>query len=115
MVSASMTSGLRVCLHILFSYHTQSVVESIRSYLCSVSRERLCMRSVNPRAISCHPPLALKLRSGIVLTSPSARWHFELLVQARIPEDQWAEMVAESGFLDSEGTFIAGRGVVVYK
>jgi hypothetical protein len=60
-----------------------------------------------------HPPLALKLRSGIVLTNPSARWHVEILVQAGIPEEQWAEVVAESGFIDAEGAFITGRGARV--
>jgi len=62
------------------------------------------------RPFDCHPPLALKLRSGLVLTHPSAQWHFELLVQAGIAEDHWAEMVAESGFVDPQGTFIAGHG-----
>ena len=60
--------------------------------------------------IDCHPPLAIKLRSGLVLANPSAQWHVELLVQAGIPEDQWAEVVAESGFVDPQGTFIAGHG-----
>ena len=55
-------------------------------------------------------PLAIKLRSGIVLANPSAQWHIEILVQAGIPEDQWAEVVAESGFVDPQGTFIAGHG-----
>ena len=63
--------------------------------------------------IDCHPPLAIKLRSGLVLTNPRARWHIEILVQAGIPEEQWAEVVAESGFVDAEGTFIAGHGVRV--
>jgi hypothetical protein len=71
------------------------------------------MGIVKARPISCHSPLALKLRSGIVLTSPRARWHFELLVQAGIPEDRWAEVVAESGFVDPQGTFIAGHGARV--
>ena len=61
--------------------------------------------------IDFHPPLAVKLRSGTVLAHPSALWHFEILVQAEIPEEQWAEVVAESGFLDSQGTFVAGHGV----
>jgi hypothetical protein len=71
----------------------------------------MCM--VKTHVIDGHPPLALKLRSGLVLTNPSARWHFELLVRAGIPEAQWAEVVAESGFVDSQGTFIAGHGVRV--
>ena len=71
------------------------------------------MCRVQARPLGCHPPLALKLRSGIVLTSPSVHWHFELLAQAGIPEEQWAEAVAESGFVDSEGTFIAGHGARV--
>ena len=61
--------------------------------------------------IDFHPPLALKLRSGAVLANPTAQWHFELLVQAGIPEEQWAEVVAESGFLDPQGAFVAGHGV----
>jgi len=65
---------------------------------------------VKARLLNGHPPLAIKLRSGLVLTHPSARWHFELLVQADIPEEHWAEVVAESGFVDSQGTFIAGHG-----
>ena len=60
-----------------------------------------------------HPPLAIKLRSGLVLTHPGARWHIDILVQAGIPEDQWAEVVAESGFVDVQGIFIAGHGVRV--
>jgi hypothetical protein len=60
-----------------------------------------------------HPPLAIKLRSGLVLTDASARWHFELLVQAGIPEGQWAEVVAESGFVDSQGAFVVGHGARV--
>jgi hypothetical protein len=63
--------------------------------------------------INFHPPLAIKLRSGTVLANPSARWHFEILVQAGIPEGQWTEVVAESGFLDPQGAFVAGRGVRV--
>lgn len=63
--------------------------------------------------IDFHPPLALKLQSGIVLANPSARWHFEILVQAGIPEGQWAEVVAESGFLDSQGAFVVGHGTRV--
>ena len=57
--------------------------------------------------IDFHPPLALKLRSGAVLANPKAQWHFELLVQAGIPEEQWAEVVAESGFVDPQGAFVA--------
>ena len=34
-------------------------------------------------------------------------------MQAGIPEDQWAEVVAESGFVDPQGTFIAGHGARV--
>jgi hypothetical protein len=56
-------------------------------------------------------PLAIKLRSGLVLTDPSAHWHIDLLVHAGIPEEQWNELVAESGFLDPQGTFVAGRGI----
>jgi hypothetical protein len=63
--------------------------------------------------LDSHPPLAIKLRSGIVLTKPSVRWHVELLVEAGIPEDQWGEVVAESGFVDSQGIFVAGHGVRV--
>jgi hypothetical protein len=63
--------------------------------------------------IDFHPPLAVKLRSGIVLAHPSARWHFEILVQAGIPEEQWTEVVAESGFLDPQGTFVARHGARV--
>jgi hypothetical protein len=65
------------------------------------------------RPIDYYPPLALKLRSGIVLTNPSAQLHIEILVLAGIPEDQWAEVVAESGFVDPQGTFIAGYGARV--
>jgi hypothetical protein len=65
------------------------------------------------RPIGSHPPLALKLRSGFILSNPHARWHFELLEQVGIPEEQWEEAVAESGFLDAEGTFIAGHGTRV--
>jgi hypothetical protein len=65
------------------------------------------------RSIDFPFPLALKLRSGVVLANPSARWHFELLVQAGIPEGQWAEVVAESGFLDAQGTFVARHGARV--
>ena len=61
--------------------------------------------------IDCHPPLAVKLRSGAVLANPNAQWHVELLVQAGIPEEQWAEVVAESGFVDPQGVFVAGHGV----
>ena len=67
------------------------------------------MDLVNARSIDGHPPLALKLRSGLVLTNPNAQWHFELLVQAGIPEEPWAEVVAESGFVDAEGIFRAAR------
>jgi hypothetical protein len=65
------------------------------------------------RPIDFHPPLAIKLRSGAVLANPTVQWHFELLVQAGIPEEQWAEVVAESGFLDPQGTFVAGHGARV--
>ncbi len=58
-----------------------------------------------------HPPLAITLRSGLVLTHPAARWHIDLLVQAGIPEEQWDEVVVESGFLDPNGSFVAGRGI----
>ena len=71
------------------------------------------MGMVKARPVDFHPPLALKLRSGIVLTNASARWHFELLVQAGIPEGQWAEVVAESGFVDSQGAFVVGHGARV--
>jgi hypothetical protein len=71
------------------------------------------MCRVKARPLGCHPPLALKLRSGLVLTHPSAQWHFELLAQAGIPEEQWAEAVEESGFVDAQGTFIAGHGTRV--
>ncbi len=57
------------------------------------------------------PPLAIKLRSGLVLTHPQARWHMEVLLLAGIPEEQWDEVVAESGFLDPQGAFVAGHGV----
>lgn len=33
-------------------------------------------------------------------------------MRAGIPEEQWAEVVAESGFLDPQGTFVAGHGIV---
>jgi hypothetical protein len=65
---------------------------------------------VKAHLTNSHPPLAIKLRSGLVLTNPDAQWHFELLVRAGIPEEHWAEVVAESGFVDPQGTFIAGRG-----
>jgi len=68
------------------------------------------METLKTRPFDYHPPLALKLRSGLVLTHPSARWHFELLVQAGIAEDHWAEVVVESGFVDPQGTFIVGHG-----
>jgi hypothetical protein len=68
----------------------------------------MCILKARP--IDFHPPLAIKLRSGIVLANPSVQWHIEILVQAGIPEDQWAEVVAESGFVDPQGTFIAGHG-----
>jgi hypothetical protein len=71
----------------------------------------MCILQARP--IDFHLPLAVKLRSGIVLANPSARWHFEILVQAGIPEEHWAEVVAESGFLDSQGTFVVGHGVRV--
>jgi hypothetical protein len=71
----------------------------------------MCILKACP--IDNHPPLAIKLRSGIVLTNPNARWHFELLVQAGIPEEQWAEVVAASGFVDSQGSFVAGHGARV--
>ena len=68
---------------------------------------------VNARPIAGHPPLALRLRSGLVLTDPRAQWHFELLVQAGIPGPSWAEVVAESGFVDPQGIFIVGHGARV--
>jgi len=71
----------------------------------------MCILKARP--IDLYPPLAIKLRSGTVLANPSARWHFEILVQVGIPEEQWAEVVAESGFLDSQGTFVAGHGIRV--
>jgi hypothetical protein len=71
------------------------------------------MCNLQARPLDSHPPLAIKLRSGAVLAHPSARWHVEILVQAGIPEDRWAEVVAESGFLDPQGTFVAGHGVRV--
>jgi hypothetical protein len=71
------------------------------------------MGNLKVRPPDFHPPLAIKLRSGIVLTHPGARWHVELLVQAGIPEGRWAEEVAESGFLDAQGTFAAGHGARV--
>jgi len=58
-----------------------------------------------------YPSLAIKLRSGSVLSDSAARWHIDLLVHTGIPEEQWDEVVAESGFLDSHGTFVAGKGV----
>ena len=73
------------------------------------------MSVLQARPRDFHLPLAIKLRSGAVLTNPSARWHFELLVQAGIPEGQWAEVVAESGFVDPQGIFVAGRGARVLK
>lgn len=69
----------------------------------------MCFEQV-PSTIS-HPPLAIKLRSGVVLSDSTARWHLELLIHAGIPEEQWDEVVEESGFLDPHGTFVAGRGV----
>ena len=71
------------------------------------------MDTVKTSPLACHPPLALKLRSGAVLTHPGARWHVEILVQAGIPEGQWEEVVAESGFLDPQGGFVAGHGARV--
>lgn len=71
------------------------------------------MSIVKARPIDFHPPLAIKLRSGTVLAHPNARWHVEILVQAGIPEEQWAEVVAESGFLDLQGAFVAGHGTRV--
>jgi hypothetical protein len=71
----------------------------------------MCILQARPSDF--HPPLAIKLRSGTVLANPSARWHFEILVQAGIPEGQWAEVVAESGFLDPQGVFVVGHGVRV--
>ena len=71
------------------------------------------MDILSSRPLDCHPPLALKLRSGAVLAHPGARWHVELLEQAGIPEGQWAEVVAESGFLDPQGAFVAGHGARV--
>jgi hypothetical protein len=71
------------------------------------------MGNLKARPIDCHPPLAIKLRSGTVLAHSSARWHVEILVQAGIPEEQWAEVVAESGFLDPQGSFVAGHGARV--
>ena len=68
------------------------------------------MSIVKARPIDFHLPLAIKLRSGTVLAHPNARWHVEILVQAGIPEGQWAEVVAESGFLDAQGAFVAGHG-----
>jgi len=69
----------------------------------------MCVELV-PSAAS-HPPLAIKLRSGVVLSDATARWHIEVLVHTGIPEEQWDEVVVESGFLDSHGTFVAGNGV----
>ena len=63
------------------------------------------MDILSSHPLDCHPPLALKLRSGVVLAHPGARWHVELLEQAGIPEGQWAEVVAESGFLDPQGAW----------
>ena len=64
----------------------------------------------NARSIDDHPPLALKLCSGLVLTNPNAQWHFELLLQAGVAEEYWAEVVTESRFVDAEGTFHVGHG-----
>jgi hypothetical protein len=71
------------------------------------------MGNLKVRSPDFHPPLAIKLRCGTVLAHPSARWHVELLVQAGIPEGQWAEEVAESGFLDAQGAFVVGHGARV--
>lgn len=57
------------------------------------------------------PPLAIKLRSGLVLSHPQAHWHIDVLLDAGIPEEQWNDVVAESGFLDPQGAFVAGHGV----
>lgn len=62
-------------------------------------------------SINMSPPLAIKLRSGLVLSDPQARWHIEVLIHAGIPEEQWDELVEESGFLDEHGAFVAGRGL----
>lgn len=69
----------------------------------------MCFEQVSPK--SSHLPLAIKLQSGVVLSDATARWHIELLVHAGIPEEQWDEIVAESGFLDPDGSFIAGHGM----
>ena|SRR5215510_12799617 len=69
------------------------------------------MGMMQTRSIDLHPQLAIKLRSGLVLTHPHARWHIDILMQAGIPEDQWDEVVSASGFLDAHGAFVAGRGV----
>lgn len=69
----------------------------------------MCSESV-PLTAS-YPPLAIKLRSGMVLSDATARWHIDLLLGMGLPEEQWDEVVAESGFLDPQGTFIAGTGV----
>ena len=71
------------------------------------------MDILSSHPLDSHPPLALKLRSGALLAYPGARWHVELLVQAGIPEGQWAEVVAESGFLGPQGAFVAGHGARV--
>jgi hypothetical protein len=46
-----------------------------------------------------------------VLSDATARWHIDLLLGTGLSEEQWDEMVAESGFLDPHGTFVAGTGV----
>ena len=69
------------------------------------------MCTEHPPSSDVHPPLAIKLRSGLVLTHPTARWHIDVLVHAGIPEEHWDEVVAESGFLDPDGSFVAGRGI----
>ena len=71
------------------------------------------MGNLKTGPLDSHPPLAIKLRSGTVLAHPGARWHVEILVQAGLPEGQWAEVVAESGFLDAQGAFVAGHGARV--
>ena len=63
-----------------------------------------------PHPVATTPPLAIKLRSGRVLSAPDARWHSDLLLQAGIPEEQWEAVVAASGFLDPHGHFVAGHG-----
>ena len=85
--------------------------ESIQFRWCFVLRDEVVMCFEQGPSTASYPPLAIKLRSGVVLSDSTARWHIDLLVHTGIPEEQWDEVVAESGFLDLHGTFVAGNGI----